>query len=261
MPSMMSSPHTSRSCRLSGWNRAGLIFLVLCGLSIPLLHAQELSTEDPAPESQTDPTPNPAEGLPTKAFIPLSPEDSFNELVAQALSAFEAENYDEALKYLDAALTFAPKSPFVLNLRGAVFTKKKDFEAARKNFEAAVAIDPQFFPARFNLGEVLFLEGRYEEALSFFELLNSNYLRNELIQFKLIILFALTDRREDAARTLQRLRFPGETPAWYYSHAAFRALEGDKRDSRRYLKAARAIFPESQLSLYEESMEESHLLN
>lgn len=233
-----------------------LFFLGLVLLSYPGF-AATAPTEEVAEVEDKKPL---GEGLPTQAFIPLTPEDSFSQMISRGIAAFEAENYDEALGHLDEALAVSPNSPFILNLRGAVYTKQKDFEAARKNFEAAVVADPQFFPARFNLGELLFLEGQYEEALAYFELLNASYLRNELIQFKLIILFAMTDRREDAARTLAGLRFPGETPSWYYSHAAFRALEGDKRDSRRYVRAAREIFPEEQRALYEESMEESKLL-
>jgi tetratricopeptide (TPR) repeat protein len=229
----------------------GLVLLTHQGL------AETATTEDVTEVVVAEP---PGEGLPTQAFIPLTPEDSYSQMISRGIAAFEAEDYEQALVYLDEAFAVSPNSPFILNLRGAVYTKLKDYTAARKNFEAAISADAGFFPARFNLGELLFLEGQYEEALAYFELLNASYPRNELIHFKLIVLFAMTDRREDAARTLQRLRFPGETPSWYYSHAAFRALEGDKRDSRRYLRAAREIFPEEQRALYEESMEESNLL-
>lgn len=240
------------------------IFAVLifagCLLPLPPVQAEEAPAASTEISASPEDAPNPGAGLPTQAFIPQTPNDVFDALLQEAIANFEAERYDEALQNLDDALALAPQNPFILNLRGAIFTKQKNYEAARKNFEAAMAQDPQFFPARFNLGEVLFLEGRHEEALTYFELLNASYLRNELIQFKLIILFAMTDRKEDAARTLARLRFPGETPSWYYSHAAFEALEGNKRSSRRYLKAARSIFPETQTALYEESMAESKLL-
>lgn len=238
--------------------QARRLFYILCFCLGALLGCTLVVAEEEPPT--VEPDQSAAKNITTQAFIPLTEEDRFSDLLNRGIAAFEAQKFEEATGYLDQGMAISPKSAFLLNLRGAIFTKKKNFDAARENFQAALAVDPQFFPARFNLGELLFLQGNYEEALDYFELLKASYLRNELIQFKLIILFALTDRREDAARTLQRLRFPGETPSWYYSHAAFRALEGDKRDSRRYLRAAREIFPPEQIALYEESMQEAKLL-
>ncbi len=233
-------------------------FLILGFFLGALLGVTSAVAEEEPPTAEPDQSA--AKNVTTQAFIPLTEEDRFSDLLSRGIAAFEAKKFAEAMGYLDQAMNISPNSPFLLNLRGAIFTKQKNFAAAREEFQAALAVDPQFFPARFNLGELLILQGNYEEALDYFELLNASYLRNELIQFKLIILFSLTDRREDAARTLQRLRFPGETPSWYYSHAAFRALEGDKRESRRYLRAAREIFPPEQIALYEESLQEAKLL-
>jgi len=195
------------------------------------------------------------------SFIPMEDEDRYQKLVAEAVSHFEEKEYAKAMEYLDQALLVYPRDPSSINLRGAILTKMERFEEARQEFEKSLAQDPQFFPARFNLGEILFLEGKNEEALSYFEALNDNYWRNELIEFKLVILFSVTGRLEDAQRLLGRMRYPGDTPAWYYANAAYQYAAENPNESRKYLRAARSIFDQSKSSLYEETLVEANLMD
>lgn len=197
----------------------------------------------------------------TTSFIPMEDEDRYQHLIAEAVSHFEKKEYEQALEYLDRALQVYPRDPSSINLRGAILTKMNRFEDARTEFEKSLKLDPQFFPARFNMGEILFLEGKNEEALSYFATLNDNYWRNELIEFKLVILFAVTGRLEDAERLLGRMRYPGDSPAWYYANAAYQYAAKDPKESLKYLQAARSIFDQSKSALYEETLEEAKLMD
>jgi Flp pilus assembly protein TadD len=223
---------------------AGIAFL----FAAPALRAVE---EKPAEA--------PALNTPATSLVPMDKEDAYQETINEAMAEFEAERYDDALVLLEKAYTVYPRDPFLLNLKGAVFTKLKNWDEATRFFNRALNEDGQFFPARFNLGEVLFLQGKKEEALAYFESLNQMYARNELIEFKLVLLFLLTERTADAERILSRMQYPGNGPAWYYASAAMASARGDKREARRYLSAAKGLFDEKTLALFNESMEESGL--
>lgn len=195
----------------------------------------------------------------TSGLVPMNEEDIYQAIVNEAIAEFEAERYDEAFALLEKAHQQYPRDPFVLNLKGAVLTKQKKWEEATRQFNYALNEDPQYFPARFNLGEVLFLQGKKEEALTYFESLNQIYVRNELIEFKLLLLFLLTERQADAERLLSRMQYPGNTPAWFYANAVISVAKGDRSEARRSINAAHELFDEKTLAIFEESLNESGL--
>ncbi len=209
-------------------------------------------------EEQAAPVPAESPSAST-AFIPLEKEDVYQELLTEVMRQFEDKKFEESLVTLGKAMELFPRDPFTYNLRGAIRTKVKDYANARSDFENALKEDPQFFPARFNLGEVLFLEGKHDEALQYFEVLNDTYQRNELVEFKLVVLFALTEKANDAKRMIGRMRFPGETPAWYFANAAFLAYEGDPGSAKKYIHTARDLFSPARTQLYEETLTEANL--
>lgn len=192
-------------------------------------------------------------------FAPLSckkAEDvSGKSLVEQALADFEEKKYDEALALLEKAETESPDDPFLQNLIGAAYTKKKDYAAAKGHFEKAVELNPNFFPARFNLGELLFLQKQYPQALGFFTDMLRQGPGNELLQFKVVLSLLMTDQVEEARKLAARIKVPGEGPAWYYAHAAIEQKTGNRRKASEYLAGAKTFFPNS-VSLYDETFQD-----
>ncbi|CAN5635936.1 hypothetical protein BH09VER1_BH09VER1_15500 [soil metagenome] len=176
-------------------------------------------------------------------------------LVDSALVDFEAKRYDPALKSLLDAEKLAPDSAFILNLVGAAYTKKKDYAKAKSCFEKALGSDPNFFPAQFNIGELLFLQKQYPQALSHFVKMSSADPGNELLQFKLVLCLLLTDQVDDAQKLAKHMKFPGEGPAWYYAQAALQIKAGDKAKAREYRATAESIFP-GKISLYAETFQD-----
>jgi Flp pilus assembly protein TadD len=222
-------------------------FLIVCILSAAWSLAE---TEDPEKEP-----------IAVSSFIPMEQQDLYQDMINRALEAFEAKNYEKSLAALDEAIRLFPKDPFPVNLRGAIFTKQKDFIKARDAFEKALALDPTFFPARFNIGETYFLEGKMEEALRYFEVLRENYRDNELLKFKLVVLFFKTGRNQDAERTMKRMRYPGEGPAWYYAQAVAASVAGNKSEMRKHIKTAHALFGKKKCEFFDETLTEAGYLN
>ncbi|MFZ4776496.1 MAG: tetratricopeptide repeat protein [Terrimicrobiaceae bacterium] len=176
-------------------------------------------------------------------------------LLQSALADFDAKNYDAALKKLQELDVKLPDDAFVQNLLGAAYTKKKDYETAQKYFDKALVKQPDFFPAKFNVGELLFLQRRYAEALDFFEKMLAKDPRNELLQFKVFLCQLQLGNKDEAAKALKAIKYPGDTPAWYYGQAAWESKNGNNKKAIEYLTGAHYIFG-PKTALFDETFED-----
>lgn len=177
---------------------------------------------------------------------------SAQQLTDDALKDFETKNFDQALTKLQEAEKLDPNSAFLLNLIGAAYTKKQDYPAAKSYFEKSLAQEPGFFPAHFNVGELLFLQKLYPQALDYFTKMLNRDPGNELLQFKVVLCLLLTDQAEEARKLVKRMRYPGEGPSWYYANSAIFFMAGDKGKAKEAVATARTLFP-GKVSLFDET--------
>lgn len=82
------------------------------------------------------------------------------------------KDFEAALKSLDSVEAKLPKNPLPQNLRAKIYLMRDDVQNARKNYEAALAIDPVFVPAVEGLAALDLKEknagaarGRFESVL------------------------------------------------------------------------------------------------
>ncbi len=76
---------------------------------------------------------------------------------------------DKALVAIDGLEKKQPDKPLAANLRGRTLLAKKDIAGARKSFERALTIDPQFFPAVASLAGLDLADKKPEDAKKRFE--------------------------------------------------------------------------------------------
>ncbi len=184
-------------------------------------------------------------------------EDSVENkaLIQEALADLAARKYDAALAKLQKAAQTPPDDPFVMNLLGAAYTKKKDYQTARDCFEKALAKQPDFFPAKFNVGELLFLQRRYADARDYFKKMQTPDRRNELLQFKIFLCELQLGDKDAAARTMKGIKYPGDTPAWYYAQAAWESKGNNNKKALEYITAAKNVFG-VKTALFDETFED-----
>lgn len=163
-------------------------------------------------------------------------------MIQAALADFDAKKYDAALEKLRRVDAKMPDDAFVQNLLGAAFTKKKEYATAQRYFDKALEKQPDFFPAKFNVGELLFLQRQYAEALKYFQQMQARDPQNELLQFKTFLCQLQLGNKEDAAKALKGIKYPGDTPAWYYGQAAWASKNGDNKKALEYVTGAHYIF-------------------
>jgi tetratricopeptide (TPR) repeat protein len=182
------------------------------------------------------------------------PEDSTQSAIELVLADFEAKKNDEALVKLEALQKQDPENPLILNLIGSAYSKKQDYLAAEAYFRKSLKKQPGFFPAVFNLGEILFLQKKYAEARAHFQEMRASDTRNELLQFKVALCDLELNENDRALKVMNAIKYPGDSPAWYYAQAAREAKAGNKKKAREYIAGAKYIFG-PKTALFDESLE------
>jgi tetratricopeptide (TPR) repeat protein len=162
--------------------------------------------------------------------------------VREAVRAFTERDFDATLKAIDRAEVLAPPNPLTLNTRGAVLIEQKKFDAGVAWCRKALALDPKFYPARFNLCEVPLVQKRYAEARAMFkELLDENP-KDELVRFRILLTWLLENNDFEAHRALDAIPFPGNTPAYYYGNAAWEFAHANPVEANKWVMRGNWVF-------------------
>lgn len=92
---------------------------------------------------------------------------TFIQLVKELI---EQGNFTDAEKYVTVSMAENPHNALPHNLMGILMEHKNNHCLAMKHFRAALALDPSFYPARYNMekcgsfGNERFNEDAYEES-------------------------------------------------------------------------------------------------
>lgn len=164
-----------------------------------------------------------------------------SRLIEEVADDISMHRYEDALKKADTAAALRPGNAVALNARGAALSRLRRFGDAEAALKAAVTADPKAFPPRYNLAELLYLQGRYLDAIAELLSVQSSFGPLPLVKLDIFLCYALADRKQEAAASLAELRFPQDGAAWYYAQAADRLLAGKTAEARRLMKVADAI--------------------
>lgn len=162
--------------------------------------------------------------------------------VQEAVRHFHTRDFEATVVKLDEADKIVPPTPMTLNMRGAIAIEQREFEKGTQFLQQALKLDPKFFPARFNLGEIPFLQKRYAEARQVFEELLADDPKSEMLLFR-IFLTHLLEGNDEAAKTAQsRIRFPGDTAAYYYANAAWEFAHKNETEGWKWIQSGDWVF-------------------
>jgi hypothetical protein len=110
-------------------------------------------------------------------------------------------------------------------------------------------MDPKFFPAKFNLCEIPFLQKRYADARKGWEALYSRTAADdptiELLVYRIFLTRLLESDLAGAKEWLEKLPFPSQTPAYQYAHAAWERQNGNVTKWQEWIDSAEFIWPNS----------------
>ncbi|PYM02885.1 MAG: hypothetical protein DMF19_01350 [Verrucomicrobia bacterium] len=199
----------------------------------------------------------------TIAANDVAPSNSELEaMYDKAYRAFDAANYVQALKELDAIDARKPDLAASQNLRGVVYMRQGLYDKAEAALSEARGLDPKFWNARFNLAEIPFLKKDWTEARKRFqELLTSNASElqgeaTQLIQYKVLLTYLLEENDTMVDSILAKFELSPDTPAVHYANAAI-SLQGQNiPDAKNWMSAAEKNFSPQLNKLFAESLYE-----
>lgn len=184
---------------------------------------------------------------------PKIPGEAYQQKYQEAAQAFANNNLEEALRFLDEADELEPNVGHGFNLRGAIFTRKRDFDQAEAHFRKALELDPELTLALFNLGEVSFLRKDYAEARKRFQRFAEKNGPNDLADFKMFLCDLLGGNEEAAKKAAQTFPLSPATPLRYYALAALAFKEGNEEEAVELIRSAAQIYPVGQNNAFADS--------
>ncbi|MGI8482402.1 MAG: tetratricopeptide repeat protein, partial [Chthoniobacterales bacterium] len=191
---------------------------------------------------------------PSKAELEAMYDKAFRE--------FNANNYPQALKALDAIDARQPDLAESQNLRGVIAMREGNYDQAEQALQKALAADPKFWNARFNLAEIPFLKKNWTEARNRFEALlsgNKAELQGEalqLIQYKILLTYLLEGKENMVDSIRAKLELSSETPAIHYANAAIALQRKNETEAKDSIAAAEKDFSPQLNKLFVESLYE-----
>ena len=191
---------------------------------------------------------------PTKAEL----EDMYNT----AYRAFDAGQFQEALKQLDAIDARQPDLAASKNLRGVILMRQGNYDQAEAALTEAARIDPKFWNARFNLAEIPFLKKDWAEARKRFEQLLSTGQSDlakeasQLIQYKILLTYLMEGKSDMVDSILAKLELSPDTPAVDYVKAAVALQQKNEGEAKDWINAAEKNYSPQLNKLFAESLYE-----
>src|ERR1700694_376525 len=180
----------------------------------------------------------------------------------KAFRAFDANNFPEALKELDAIDARQPDLAESQNLRGVIMMRQGIYDKAEAALREALRIDSKFWNARFNLAEIPFLRKDWAEARNRFqELLSSNASElqgeaTQLIQYKILLTYLLEGKENMVDSILAKFELSPDTPAVHYANAALALQHKNAKEAKDWMVAAEKNFSPQLNKLFAESLYE-----
>src|SRR5436190_14544703 len=184
------------------------------------------------------------------------------EMYNKAFREFEANNFSQALKELDAIDARQPDLAASQNLRGVILMRQGIYDKAEAALLEANRIDPKFWNARFNLAEIPFLQKNWAEARNRFQqLLSSNVsdLEGEaaqLIQYKILLTYLIESKENMVDSMLAKFELSPDTPAVHYANAAIALQQNKAEDAKNWMAQAEKNFSAPLNKLFAESLYE-----
>ncbi len=172
----------------------------------------------------------------------------------------------ESLEKLNEVEKITGDFHIVSNMRGAVFTKMRDFKSARAEFEKAVALTKdqprENFHPRFNLAEINFVEKKWTDASkAFADLLANGSIPDSgtrrLMEYKIMICQLQLKQTDAALASLGKFdQYDNDSPAYYFGHAATSFSKDQKEEAEEWLASAAKIYPKEINEVYQDSLVE-----
>jgi tetratricopeptide (TPR) repeat protein len=244
----------------------GIALFSLTSVAIAQLDTEVSSPEDPqaagaqAEEPQQEPV-VPDEDPAIKGLTKDERED-LRRLLDDASRFIGGIRLQEGLAKLLEAEQIAPELFQIHNLRGAAYTKMRDYKTAEEQFKKAISLRPGVFHPQFNLAEIEFVTKNYSKSEASFQKLIEDFPgmdlgTRRLLEFKLIVCRLKQDDPTGAKAMLDTFTYLDDTPIYHLGHAAVAYANDDIEDAESWISSANKIYSASQVEVFRDSLIEA----
>ncbi len=209
-----------------------LMIALSCGLSVRADEPQELQ-HTPAQE----------------AFLNLPEEErqKFAEMVNEAARLFQQKRIFETLEKIHEANRIFDQSPELMNLEASCYVEIRNFDRAMEIYKKAEELAPENPSIRFNIAEVYFVTGKWQESHDRFNELQAsippeNIALGRLVEFKILLCKIRLEKEEEVVALANKYDFLDDSPFYYYAQAALAFEEGENLKAEEWLARAARIF-------------------
>src|SRR5438876_810740 len=184
------------------------------------------------------------------------------QMYSKAFREFDANNFVQSLKELDAIDARQPDLAATQNLRGVILMRQGNYDKAEAALLEAARTDPKFWNARFNLAEIPFLKKDWAEARKLVaHLLSSSGSdlaseASQLINYKILLTYLLEGKENMVDSILAKLELSPDTPAVDYVKAAVALQHKNQKEAKDWIGAAEKSFSPQLNKLFGESLYE-----
>jgi tetratricopeptide (TPR) repeat protein len=164
-----------------------------------------------------------------------SPESVAAQAYRVGMSLVKERHLDEAISTFKDGLATDPQSTVLLNVIGATYSLKGDFDQADDYLLKTLQIDPGFVPARKNLAISYFNLGKYDLAAAEFQRLMNE--RGDLRSIALLFLGIIAEEQRDFSKSALLLEQSGDVLYQYprallsFAHSLFVLKQTEKADA------------------------------
>jgi len=151
------------------------------------------------------------------------------------MSLVKEGRLDEAIPAFKNGLRTDPQSAVLLNLIGATYSLKGDFEHAENYLLKSLQTDPGFVPARKNLAISYFNLGKYDLAITEFERLINT--RGDSRSVAFLFLGIIAEKQRDFSKSASLLGESGDVVYQYpqallsFAHSLFQLKQAQKAEA------------------------------
>jgi len=146
---------------------------------------------------------------------------------------------DKALAAADAFAKKQPANPLAFNVKGVIYSSKRDFKAARAAFEEALKLDPNYAEGAYNLARLDLVERNVDGARKRYEQMLVKDPRSEQALLSLAGLLVATNAPPAQVKAALE-RALAANPASIRAHQALIGFYTQQRDTKSALAAAQA---------------------
>lgn len=173
-----------------------------------------------------------------------------------ALKAVDSHDYTGALAKVNAVIQTNPQNKFAYSIRGNIYTKMREWDEAKKDFETILQLDSKNTTASFNLCELKFMQKDYAAARSGFESLESDADWGDLAAYKVFLSDLFSGQDALARRELDSFDKIATRPSYYFGNAAWLLYHDRAEDARSWLESAVRIYSPNKVYLYTFSLQD-----